>query len=352
VRRARRLLGLAGRIAGSNLRRPRLPLKLTFILTYVCDCRCAMCNIWKRRDKGGMTAEEVDRFFGSHAGFPWVNLSGGEIFAHPEIDGILAAVARTNRRIYLIDFPTTGQRTERIVPSVERLLGFSPPRVMVTVSLDGPGTKHDEIRGRRGAFENCIRTFLALRGLRAKNLFVYFGVTLSRFNRGELFAIFESVRERIPGIRYGDFHVNLAQESAHYYQNVGLGPPPEREALRDIDEFLRRKGRGFHPVAFLESTYQRLLGKFLRTRRSPLPCAALHSSLFIDPHWTVYPCSMWDAPLGNLRDAGFSLDRLWNSAETLARRAEVVAEKCPHCWTPCEAYQTILANLGRTLPGL
>jgi MoaA/NifB/PqqE/SkfB family radical SAM enzyme len=350
--RSGRLLGLAGRIVGSNLRRPRLPLKLTFILTYVCDCRCKMCNIWKRRDKGTMTVEEVARFFAGHPGFPWVNLSGGEIFAHPEIDGILAAVAGKNRQLYLLDFPTTGQRTERIVPSVERLLGFGPPRVMITVSLDGAGERHDEIRGRRGAFENCIRTFSALRGLRARNLFVYFGVTLSRFNRGELFAIYEAVRERIPGIGYGDFHVNLAQESAHYYQNVGLGLPREEEALRDVDEFLRRKGRVFHPVAFLESTYQRLLRKFLRTKRCPLPCAALHSSLFIDPHWNVYPCSMWDAPLGNLRDAGLSLSVLWNSATTLARRAEVEAEKCPHCWTPCEAYQTILANLGPTIPGM
>ena len=54
---------------------------------------------------------------------------------------------------------------------------------------------------------------------------------------------------------------------------------------------------------------------------------------------------MWDAPLGNLRDAGFSLPALWNAAGTLARRREIVEEKCPHCWTPCEAYQTILANL-------
>ncbi len=342
-----RLLRLGGRILASNLRRAPSPYKLTLILTYRCDCRCLMCNIWKRKVENEMTADEVERFFAGNRGFPWVNLSGGEIFTRRDLLDIAASVTRTNRDLYLLDFPTTGQQTEKIAGTVERILGLSPPRLLVTVSLDGAGARHDEIRGRRNAFENCIATFRALRGLRARNLGVYFGVTLSRFNRGELFRIHAAVKERLPGIRYRDFHVNLAQESAHYYRNVGLGLPREEEALRDLDEFLARKGAPLHPVAWLEHRYQSLLRRFYRTGRSPLPCQALSASLFIDPHWDVYPCSMWGEKLGNLREAGFDLARIWNAARTRAARRQIAAERCPHCWTPCEAYQTILGNLPR-----
>ena len=349
MKKLRRLLGLGGRILLSNFRRSPLPFKLTFILTYRCDCRCQMCNIWKRKVENEMTAEEIERFFTVNRGFPWVNLSGGEIFTRRDLLDIAGSVVKTNRDLYLLDFPTTGQMTEKIVAGVEEILALGPPKLLVTCSLDGAGLQHDEIRRRKNAFENVIATYRSLRGLKAKNLNVFFGVTLSNFNRGDLFRIYDSVKERLPWISYRDFHVNLAQESAHYYQNQGLGLPDEAEALKDMDEFLRRKGPSLHPVAWLESRYQSLLRPFYREGRSPLPCQALASSLFIDPHWQAYPCSMWDRPLGSLRDHGFDLKPIWNAAETLARRQEIVEEKCPHCWTPCEAYQTIVGNLPRAL---
>jgi MoaA/NifB/PqqE/SkfB family radical SAM enzyme len=349
MKHLRRLLGLGGRILASNVRRSPLPLKLTFILTYRCDCRCQMCNIWKRKVEEEMTAEEVERFFRTNRGFPWVNLSGGEIFTRPDLLDIASSVVRTNPDLYLLDFPTTGQMTEKIVAGVERILALDPPKLLVTCSLDGAGLQHDAIRRRKNAFENVIATYRALRRLSAKNLNVFFGVTLSNFNQGDLFRIYDSVKERLPWITYRDFHVNLAQESAHYYQNQGLGLPREDEALKDMEEFLRRKGPNLHPVGWLESRYQQLLRRFYRLGRSPLPCQALASSLFIDPHWVVYPCSMWDVPLGCLRDTGFDLRPIWNAAETLEARRKIREEQCPHCWTPCEAYQTIAGNLPRAL---
>jgi MoaA/NifB/PqqE/SkfB family radical SAM enzyme len=333
----------------ANFRRSPLPFKLTFILTYRCDCRCQMCNIWKRKVENELTAEEVERFFKVNRGFPWVNLSGGEIFTRRDLLDVARSVVRTNDELYLLDFPTTGQMTDKIVAGVEEILALDPPKLLVTVSLDGAGKQHDEIRRRKNAFENCLRTYRALRGLKAKKMNVFFGVTLSKFNRGDLFRIYDSVKERLPWITYRDFHVNLAQESAHYYQNLGMGLPDEEEALKDMDEFLRRKGPSLHPVAWLEATYQRLLRRFYATGKSPLPCQALAASVFIDPHWTVYPCSMWGVELGNLRETGFDLAPIWNAAGTLARREEVQSGDCPHCWTPCEAYQTIVGNVPRAL---
>ena len=139
--------------------------------------------------------------------------------------------------------------------------------------------------------------------------------------------------------------MNLAQESAHYYENQGMGMPTEEQALKDMDEFLRRKGLPLHPVAWLEHRYQSLLRRFYRTGRSPLPCKALASSVFIDPFWTVYPCSMFDEPIGNLRENGFDLGAIWNSRKARQVLRTIEDEKCPHCWTPCEAYQTVLGNL-------
>ena len=100
-------------------------------------------------------------------------------------------------------------------------------------------------------------------------------------------------------------------------------------------------------MKFLEDRYQALVGKYYETGKSPLPCTALSSSCFIDAYWNLYACSIWDAKVGNLRENAFDLRALWDSDRRRELRDDVVEERCSHCWTPCEAYPTILGNLAR-----
>lgn len=344
----KRIVKLGARVARSNLGRNSLPFKLTLIVTFSCDTRCRMCNIWQRPKKGTMTLEEVDRFFQRNPHFSWVNLSGGEIWTRPDASDLIQIVLDRSPDLFLLDFPTTGQQTDAIVSGVERILRSPLPKLLLTVSLDGSREVHEDVRRTKGAFDRAIETFRQLRKLRSRRFDVFLGMTLSNFNRGELFSTIDAVREEIPDIELSEFHVNLAQESSHYYQNEGMGRT-EQEALGDLGEFLRRRGHRFHPVAWLERTYQRLTPRFLESGETPLPCKALASSVFIDPRWNVYPCSMYDAPLGNLRELDFDLAGLWVAERTVALQKEIAAGKCPNCWTPCEAYQTILGNVARSI---
>jgi hypothetical protein len=67
----------------------------------------------------------------------------------------------------------------------------------------------------------------------------------------------------------------------------------------------------------------------------------------VDAYWNLYPCSIWSEKVGNLRDNGFDLRALWNDPRRVELREAVVDEHCSHCWTPCEAYPTILGHLAR-----
>ena len=98
---------------------------------------------------------------------------------------------------------------------------------------------------------------------------------------------------------------------------------------------------------FLEDRYQALVSKYYETGKSPLPCTALSSSCFIDAYWNLYPCSIWDEKIGNLRENGFDLRAMWEGSRRKELRQDVIEERCAHCWTPCEAYPTILGNLGK-----
>ena len=341
----RRLALLAARALRSNFGDNPAPYKVTFIVTWTCDCRCRMCNIWQRpKPKDRMTVDEVKLFFRRNPGISWVNLSGGEIFTRHDSTRLVEAVVRECRDLYLLDFPTTGQNTRKVLQGVQAALDGGVPRLLVTVSLDGAGEEHDDVRRIKGAYGRAVETFRRMREIRRSGFGCFFGVTLSRFNKGALLRIVDRVRQDLPWITEDDFHVNLAQESAHYYQNTGI-QPADAAVLSDMEEFRRRRRSSLHPVALLERMYQKRLRSFVETGRSPVPCRALRSSVYVGPTWQVFPCTMWDAPLGSLRDSEFRLEPLWKSAEAAARRADIDAGTCPHCWTPCEAYPSLLAQV-------
>jgi len=229
---------------------------------------------------------------------------------------------------------------------VERLLRRGLGRLMVTISIDGPQALHDAMRGLHGSWARGIETFRRLRAIRARNFQVVAGMTLFARNASFVDETIAAIRAAVPDFERRDLHLNIGHESSHYFGNEGyLAAADVNPVAAAIDAHRARTGNRLHPVRFLEDRYQALVGTYYRDRRSPLPCTAMASSCFIDPYWQLFPCSIWSRSLGSLREAGFDLKQLWTSDLARTTRRAVVAEECPHCWTPCEAYPTILGNL-------
>lgn len=341
-------IGLAKEIAGANLRSPRLPYKVTFVATYHCNFRCQMCNIWQKKSKDEMTPEEVGRFFARWPQFRWVHLTGGELFMRRDLDEVIAAIQANCKSLFLLNFPTTGWFGDKTVSVVEKTLDRGVGRLMVTISLDGPKDVHETMRGLPGAWDKGIETFRRLRGIKRSNFQTVLGMTLLPQNVNRVEETLAAVRQVIPDFKRTELHLNIGHESGHYFDNLGLSVSTDHAAvIRAIEDHRKANGKSLHPVAFLEDRYQGLVASYYETGKSPLPCTALSSSCFIDAYWNLFACSIWDAKIGNLREQGFDLGAMWESEERRKRREDVATENCPHCWTPCEAYPTLLGNLGR-----
>jgi Fe-coproporphyrin III synthase len=339
-------LGLALDIARANVGASALPYKVTLVATYHCNFRCEMCNIWQKKSVGEMTPAEVEGFFRAWSQFSWVHLTGGELFMRRDLEDVVAAILASNRSLYLLNFPTTGWFGDRTVALVERILRGGVGRLMVTISLDGPKDVHDKMRGLAGSWERAIDTFARLRAIRQSNFQVMLGMTLFRQNAMLVDATIAAVRVVIPDLRSSELHLNVGHESSHYFGNTGqIADPGQDVIVEAIEAHRKAAGRGFAPVTFLEDRYQALVSSYLTHGKSPLPCTALASSCFIDAYWNLFPCSIWGEAVGNLREAAFDLRRLWTTARARTLRDSIVAEDCPHCWTPCEAYPAILGNL-------
>ena len=339
---------LAARALKSNVMRLDFPYKLTFAATYWCNYECQTCNIWKLKPRGELTLDEIRTFFARSADFLWVDLTGGEITLRRDFAAICRAVIEACPNLLLLHFPTNGYLTDKIEDDMRQIAPLAPEKLIITVSTDGDEVTNDRIRGVRGGWRRQLETFRRLR--RIDGVHVVLGMTLSRANVAHFPAALRAVRKEIPDVGCEDFHVNIVHESSHVYHNLQLGLRSEvsNRALADaVEQFAELRGVALSPASFLERAYLKRVRRYLDTGHTPVRCHAMRSSCFIDPWGNVFPCTIYDCKLGSLRDVGYDLRKIWNSPQAIALSGEIWNGKCPQCWTPCEAYQSILGNVAR-----
>lgn len=347
---ARRLGSFGMSVLDANRRDLPLPYRLFLYVTDACNCRCNMCNIWQKPTDGELTTPELLSVLRqARTQIKWMDITGGEIFLRPDIQDLFRCVADELPQLLMFHFATNGLLTDAIVDAA-RIIARSPiPHFIVTVSLDGPPALHNQIRGIPGIWDKCMVTFKALRRLRIP---VVFGMTLTEHNHDQYEATVAAVRQVIPDIGHGDFHLNLAQISDLYYGNRALISPPLPLILRSVERVRALRPRQLNPLKLpfelLERAFLRHARAYVETGKSPMLCEALSSSAVLGTRGDVYPCIIFDKSIGNVRDHGYSLQSVWETSQRVQVREQIRHGDCPHCWTPCEAYQSILAN---SLPG-
>ncbi len=341
-------VALAGRALEANFRRPSHPYKLTFCVTFWCNYRCETCNIWKMQPRDELRLDEIRTFFRKSARFLWVDLTGGEPWLRKDFVDICEAVVTSCPHLVLLHFPTNGYLTDKIVAGTREIRKMGGQQLIITVSTDGDEAMNDEIRGIEGGWRRQIETFRRLREIAGVR--VVLGMTLSAKNVDHFPQAFAAAKRKIPDLGYEDFHVNVVHESAHYLGNTDLALRRSVSAAalaRGAEEYARLRGRARHPVALLERAYLKRVRRYLETGETPMRCHALRASCFIDSWGHVFPCTIYDRRLGSLRDVDYDLTRIWSTAEAERVQGEIWESNCPNCWTPCEAYQSILGNFLR-----
>ncbi|MEC8023402.1 MAG: radical SAM protein [Myxococcota bacterium] len=350
------MVGNRGKIIGLNdlmfvsktaMHRGNGPFKLTIALTWVCDQQCKHCSIWSRPRSPELNPGQWRQVFRSaRRTLNWLDLTGGEVTTRPDFAEIALAAIEELPNLAMLHFPTNGRRPTRLESVVKAIMTGGPRRLVVSLSLDGPPDVHAEVRGDERGFEQTVESFQRLRKL---GIEAYFGLTVSSLNIQYVDAAYDALQERIPNLSWSDLHVNILHESAHYFGNTGIGRPDSQKVHALIRSLIHKRGLPTHPTHLMERLYLRRVGDYLKSGRSPVPCTSLRGNAFIDPTGQVYPCHIWDEPIGDLNNYNLSLPRLWSSHRRIELRDRVKAEKCPGCWTPCEAYPSIMNSLPSSL---
>ncbi len=294
-----------------------------------------------------MSAAEIETLIGSMPGLHWLDVTGGEPFLRRDFEEVVAGILRAAPRLHMLHFPTNGWFTERTVNLCRRIAERWPKvSLVVTVSLDGPSAVHDRMRGRQGSFERAFQTFQALRDL--PGIEVYVGTTLSEANVSHIDALGDELRRRLPDFADTEWHWNWLQVSEHFFANEELAEEVDR--LREhrglLRRQLRRRGTPKSLVDLMELLFLINLDGVHRGEELGVPCQALRSAAFVSPEGQLYPCHVWNKPLGDVRNG---IEVLWQSTEVHRAREQALALQCGGCFTPCEAYPALAGAPVETL---
>lgn len=321
----------------------KYPYKLTFAITNKCNLRCKTCQIWKRKSADELSGEEMDKFFNINNFFNWIDITGGEIFLRKDLLDITKSIKNNVRNLVMLHYPTNGFLTERIAEMTEEITSLDFNNLVITVSIDGKKDIHNEIRGSEKAFDRCIETYKELK--KNKKLKVYLGCTLSPFNINNFGNFIEELKDYIPNLKHSDIHLNIYHYSESLYSNEPMDFD-KKKIIELIDTFIQKKGfKLLNPISLLEYTYMKNIKNYLTLNRTPFNCKSGKISCFIDPIGNVYPCTGFNVISGNLRDNDYDLLKILKNETSVILNKKIEKGKCPHCWTPCEAYQNILSNL-------
>ena len=323
-----------------------LPLNITLSPSPKCNSRCLTCNIWMKREDE-LTIDEWDKVLASLGPAPyWFTISGGEPLMYPHIVELTQLVYK-HCRPGIINIPTNA-----ILPSgpkrVRRILESCPDsQLIINLSLDGVGEKHDLIRGVAGNFEKFeerLKQYFELRD-EFPNLTVGIHSVVSVFSVGHLDELIAYAEQS-----GADQFITEIAEPRVELDTVGLPITPDKEsyaaAIDRLTAYVESKqytGVSKITEAF-RVEYYKLVKRILDEEDQVIDCYAGWASAQIYADGTVWPCCVRADDLGNLRDYGYDFRKIWFGDKIKAVRRSIANKEC-YCPLANASYTNMLHDL-------
>ncbi len=305
-----------------------LPIDCVLAVTYRCNSRCTMCDIWKLKDTPELELEQYKKLPPTLCD---INVSGGEPFLRQDIVELVRILHETCPKARIV-ISTNGYLTDLIKEKMREILKYVPT-AGVGISIDGIGEMHDKIRGIPGGFNLATKTVKVLcEEVGLGNLRLAF--TVSKQNVEHLGKVYDLSCEL--GVQ---FTLALAQSSEFFFGGKQVEESPDINILKEqFNYVIKKELQSWQIKRWARAYFTKSLLNFAVTGKQALPSRAGLDFFFLDPFGNVYPSVVHNAVMGNLHEKNF--EEIWNSAEAAAARAKVREAK-QDVWMICTARTAI-----------
>lgn len=279
-------------------------------VTYRCNAKCHMCNIWRYPTK---PEEEIEpKTLDRLPYLKFANITGGEPFIRDDLEDFVRVLKRKARRMVI---STNGFFTERIVHLAERHRDIG-----IRISLEGLPKANDELRGIKDGFDRGLRTLIELKHMGMKD--IGFGITVSDRNIKDLLDLY-----KLAAAMKVEFATAVVHNGFYFHKFDNRIEHPEvmiEEFKRLIVELLRTK----KPKNWFRAYFNYGIINYIKGRKRLLPCRAGTDLFFVGPDSKVRPCNAMDEIIGDLKEQSF--ETIWYSEQ-----AEKVRERVDGCDKNC-----------------
>ena len=301
-----------------------------------CNCRCVMCDIWKRPNYEEVKTADLERHRASlrRLGVQQVVLSGGEPLLHSDLSALCRFFREQTIHLTLL---TTGLLLLKRASEVAALFDD------VIVSIDGPREVHDGVRRVKGAFDVIARGVAAVHAEKPA-LPIGCRVTIQKANHRYLRATvaaaktagFASVSFLAADLTSEAFNRPLVwlddrqnEIALTNQQVVALEDEVEQLIIENAEDFRSKY------IAETPQKLRRIVGRFREhlgqaSAEAPL-CNAPWVSAVVEVDGSVRPC-FFHRPVGNVRSS--TLEEVVNSEaaqlfrETLRMEDDSICRRC------------------------
>jgi len=316
-------------------------------LTYACNLKCRMCDIWGRyaqdRDLHGreMSVDEILASIGASTLLRTVSLvilSGGEPFLKQDFTRLVAGVLDLpDATVGILSNLYNCGVTRTRLAEIKTATGLQ--RVWIGTSLDGLERGHNDTRGASDAFEKFNETLGMLRA-EFSEVPVTVNYTLTTDNYSELFETYRYCRERQLSMSV-QFPVPWDDAETFSFRD-GMMAEIEEQVMRVVEAEVKDHESGLIGESALMGKVFYLSG-LLDYQRHPRrvfdKCVSGRRFAAVSPEGDVYFCPILkNSSVGNLRERPF--DEIWAGIEARDLRGMVDAGAC-HCWLNCTIYPNI-----------
>lgn len=292
----------------------------SLIVTYRCNAKCQMCNIWKYPTD---ISEEIDpKYYDKLPDGLRINITGGEPMLRADVEEIFKILYP---KASLLELSTNGFFTEKIVSIAEKY-----PNILIRVSLEGLPSLNDRLRGTHNGFDHALRTILELKKTKCNN--IGFSIVISDKNIEDLINVYELSSSL--GVELG----NSVMHNSWYFHKTDNSILDKEKAIQIETEFIKallrskrsgikNKLKDYGRAYFNRSILRRFSGKLSAYRP---PCGAGEDFFFIDPLGNISPCNGSEEEwiIGNIKEDSF--ENIMHSD-----KAEEINNKIKHCRRDC-----------------
>ncbi len=305
-----------------------MPIDCVLALTYNCNARCTMCDIWKIKDSPELTLADLAKLPDSLLD---VNLSGGEPFLRKDLPEIVAVVKKACPKARLV-ISTNGFLTPVIDKAMTQILKIAPD-IGVAFSIDGIGEMHNEMRGIPGGFDRVMDSLKLLKGMGVTNLRLAF--TITEYNVNHFAKVYNLAQEL--GVQ---FTHSFAQSSEFYFGGKKNINNPRKDLLEvAYQQIINSELKSWNVKRWLRAFFADGMFKFITSKNPVFDNAPGRDFFFLDPSGDIYPSVMHNVILGNIHNVN-SFKEFWYSDETEQKRKQVDGLKMP-VWMICTARTAI-----------